>query len=351
MGERTELKAERLRELRAYLLDKIYTIPWGARHEIATLIDAELQRRSDSADGGEHISKLVNDFGLMAFAWGRDRSASNEAKFDAARIALDAELQRLRASRSDSLVIENIDVLVTAPDGATTSVPWTVTTSRSDSAEGGGAEKLLREIDEYLSGHPQNAIYCGSKLHRDVQSAIAFIERGGEKVERRAAWLVVADGEGSYDSRVCYSHADIVQFLWEQCGPDYTGKEEDSRNNWFTYFEDGDHWQSRDGEPQFRAEFGVGETGHILIQRFHTSTPPPLTDSQREADALDARRYRWLYANKPVANLLGVRGAVIPCPDKRDDCLVLHRAAVTKAEVDSAIDALLYQLANGGVKP
>lgn len=29
---------------------------------------------------------------------------------------------------------------------------------------------LLKEIDEYLSGHPQNAIWAGSKLHQSVRS-------------------------------------------------------------------------------------------------------------------------------------------------------------------------------------
>lgn len=79
-------------------------------------------------------------------------------------------------------------------------------------------------------------------------------------------WLVIADGEGSADTRICRTHAEIVQFLWEQCGHDHTGDEEHARNAWFAYLEDGDNWQSRDGAPQFRCDIEVGETGHINIQ-------------------------------------------------------------------------------------
>lgn len=55
--------------------------------------------------------------------------------------------------------------------------------SRRDTKEG-ERSRLLREIDEYLSGHPQNAIYCGSKLHQEVKYVLATDrapERGEDK--------------------------------------------------------------------------------------------------------------------------------------------------------------------------
>lgn len=83
---------------------------------------------------------------------------------------------------------------------------------------------------------------------------------------RPTPWLVIADGEGSADTRICRTHAEIVQFLWEQCGHDWTGSEEHARNAWFAYLEDDDNWQSRDGAPRFRCDIDVGETGRIEIQ-------------------------------------------------------------------------------------
>jgi hypothetical protein len=32
------------------------------------------------------------------------------------------------------------------------------------------AAQLLIEIDDYLSPHPQNAVFCGSKLHQDIKT-------------------------------------------------------------------------------------------------------------------------------------------------------------------------------------
>lgn len=99
-------------------------------------------------------------------------------------------------------------------------------------------------------------------------------------------WLVIADGEGSADTRICRTHAEIVQFLWEQCGHDYTGDEEHARNAWFAWLEDGDNWESRDDVPQFHAETEVGETGRIEIQWMGAACDSHLLALAKARDAL-----------------------------------------------------------------
>jgi hypothetical protein len=61
--------------------------------------------------------------------------------------------------------------------------------------------KLLREIDEYLSGHPQNAIYCGSKLHQDVKRFLRIpssTEPSGEVEQIRQDIIEAADDIENY---------------------------------------------------------------------------------------------------------------------------------------------------------
>jgi hypothetical protein len=80
-------------------------------------------------------------------------------------------------------------------------------------------------------------------------------------------FLSVGDGEGSGDTRICIGDEELIQFLWEQCGPDHTGSEEKSRAYWREYLANEDNWIPVDGYRRWRCSFDVGETGHILIQR------------------------------------------------------------------------------------
>ncbi len=80
-------------------------------------------------------------------------------------------------------------------------------------------------------------------------------------------WLLIADGEGTGETKFASSDEEIVQFLWDQCGPGADQNEEECRNSWFSYLEDGDNWQSRDGYPRWRCDIEIGETGRIYIQR------------------------------------------------------------------------------------
>ena len=140
--------------------------------------------------------------------------------------------------------------------------------------------------------------------------------------EQPKPWLVVADGEGSADTRICRTHAEIVQFLWEQCGHDYTGNEEHARNAWFAYLEEGDNWQSRDGSPQFRCEIDIGETGRIEIQ--------------------------WMgEAGNSFASLSAMNEKLVTALEKyghRNDCdMKLWRERAVKASCTCGFDALLAQ--------
>lgn len=72
MGERTELKAETLLGLRQSLLRQTGTRKLGAGEtlDVLALIDAELQRRSDSAEGGGAEKKAILEWLQHRRVWG-----------------------------------------------------------------------------------------------------------------------------------------------------------------------------------------------------------------------------------------------------------------------------------------
>lgn len=104
----------------------------------------------------------------------------------------------------------------------------------------------------------------------------------GENTSKKCAWLAIASGEGSAEMRIVRSDREMVQFLWEQCGPDHTGNEESTRNYWYTYLENGDHWVHMDGLPRWCCSIGIGETGHVEFQLLHdgvlTDEPATIPD-------------------------------------------------------------------------
>lgn len=91
-------------------------------------------------------------------------------------------------------------------------------------------------------------------------------------------WLAIGHGEGGAQMRLVHNDAEMVQWLWEQCGPNHTGKEDDSRNEWFSYLEDGDNWRDLDDVPRWWCSINVGETGHIEFIRLLDLTGASLRD-------------------------------------------------------------------------
>jgi hypothetical protein len=106
------------------------------------------------------------------------------------------------------------------------------------------------------------------------------------------AWLAIGHGEGSADMRVVRNDTEMVQWLWEQCGHDWTGNEEHARNNWFAYLEDDDNWQHMGGVPRWRCKIEVGETGHIEFQLLHDAVRESLAPQSLEAGEVAALRAR-----------------------------------------------------------
>lgn len=94
------------------------------------------------------------------------------------------------------------------------------------------ADKLLREIDEYLSGHPQNAIYCGSNLHQDVKRAIAALSHAHSPATE-FVWQPISTAPKDRDILVCYKNCDSW-FVHNAFWLDGEGVDEEERG-WWSY--------------------------------------------------------------------------------------------------------------------
>lgn len=112
----------------------------------------------------------------------------------------------------------------------------------------------------FTEGRVPSKEVCGL-LNRDVFPAILA------HLRTSPVWLCVGDGENSGDTRFANNDAEIVQFLWDECGHDYTGDEQHARERWAEYIADEDNWMMVDGYGRWRCSIDVGETGHIMIQR------------------------------------------------------------------------------------
>src|SRR5687768_13281174 len=155
MGERTELKAEQLAE---------------ARHEIREWLDAS------------QVTICLSH-----------HPPSYRGVLDTALALIDAELQRRSDSAGKCGTCDGTELVFDKPEryGYSFCPSCTSLASRSDSAEGGGAE-IVRDLcnvagcirdgsfnvnSEHITGRELAVIALQS-----IDRAIAFIERGGEKV-------------------------------------------------------------------------------------------------------------------------------------------------------------------------
>jgi hypothetical protein len=115
-------------------------------------------------------------------------------------------------------------------------------------------------------------------------------------VAEAPVWLAIGHGEGTADQRIVRNSREMVDWLWEQCGPDYTGKEESTRNFWFSYLEDGDNWMQVDGAPQFWCRIDVGETGHVeFIQLLDGVVAQTSANDQLRAELAAAKQQAETY--------------------------------------------------------
>jgi len=81
-------------------------------------------------------------------------------------------------------------------------------------------------------------------------------------------WLAIGWGEGSADMRVVRNDAEMVQWLWETCGPSDHNSEAQDRASWAEYVADEDNWTHLQQDVRrWRCTFEVGETGHIELIR------------------------------------------------------------------------------------
>lgn len=108
-------------------------------------------------------------------------------------------------------------------------------------------------------------------------------------------WLAIGWGEGSAQNRLVRSTAEMVDWLWEQCGPDHTGDEGLTRAFWSEYLLDDDNWQHLYNDVRrWHCRIDVGETGHIEftqlldeVARANNSHAQLLRDKQALVEALD----------------------------------------------------------------
>lgn len=107
--------------------------------------------------------------------------------------------------------------------------------------------------------------------------------------------------------RVVRNDAEMVQWLWEQCGHDYTGNEEHARNTWFAYLEDGDNWRRLDEVPRWWCEIDVGETGHIEFIRLLDDVAGRVADNDRLLQQLKSSEAREAALENEVNMLRGQR--------------------------------------------
>jgi hypothetical protein len=77
------------------------------------------------------------------------------------------------------------------------------------------------------------------------------------------AWLAIGWGEGGAQDCVVRSTAEMVDWLWDQCGPDHTGDEGLTRVYWSEYLLEEDNWQHLDDVRRWRCKIDIGETGHV----------------------------------------------------------------------------------------
>lgn len=82
-----------------------------------------------------------------------------------------------------------------------------------------------------------------------------------------ARWLAVAEGEGCGATQICDTEAELLDFLWEQFGHDYTGDEAHARNAWREWLGGEEDWVMMDGDVRWRYTTDVGETASLMIQR------------------------------------------------------------------------------------
>lgn len=82
-------------------------------------------------------------------------------------------------------------------------------------------------------------------------------------------WLVVVDGEGCGETRLCTGEAKLAEVVNELCeGEDWRTRPDIF--NWREYIEDEDNWMAlrdRSGEKRWRLATELGETGHLMIQQ------------------------------------------------------------------------------------
>lgn len=100
-------------------------------------------------------------------------------------------------------------------------------------------------------------------------------------------WLAVGFGEQNGETRICRDLAAVVDFMWEQCGPDASGDEARTRDCWADHLADEDNWTLADGYGRWRCDIDIGETGHITIQRMTMDgavyAAPELLDEAKNA--------------------------------------------------------------------
>lgn len=89
-------------------------------------------------------------------------------------------------------------------------------------------------------------------------------------------WLAIGHGEGGAEMRVVKDDAEMVEWLWNQCGPDSSGDETKTREYWAEYVADEDNWTHLDELRRWRCHIEIGETGHIEFIRLLLAAPPPL---------------------------------------------------------------------------
>jgi hypothetical protein len=80
-------------------------------------------------------------------------------------------------------------------------------------------------------------------------------------------WHAIGYGEGGADDRIVRNDQEMVDFLWEECGPDHTGDEAKTRAFWLAFLADEDNWRRLDDVDRWWCTIDIGETGHVAFIR------------------------------------------------------------------------------------
>lgn len=87
--------------------------------------------------------------------------------------------------------------------------------------------------------------------------------------ERETVWLVVVDGEGVGETRLCLGDDKLIETVYEFCeGEDW--RKQPEVYDWREFIMEIDNWmtidRSRD-DRRWRLVTDIGETGHLMIQQ------------------------------------------------------------------------------------